>query len=247
MKLYTEQEIAQVRESGKLEEMARILFEFQTRKAKMAPRMKLHRRRIPRKDLTHAEQVRFVAYFESLWKITSDLEDLENYLVFWLMHNMGFSPGEVVGNQRNGSNLPGFQIGDLQSDGIFVHRKKGGGRYFRLPADIVEKMRIMVGGRKKTGDELKDKIFLIGFVDPVGTLDHRTKIHAEKAGLEGFKFIQPTAYRRAVGTRVARKTNKNLSETRDVMGLQNAESADRYVERMEPERQDEILLEENEA
>jgi integrase len=243
LKLYTEEEIAKVREFGRPEDMSRVLLEFEKREAKMAPRQKVRRRRIPRKELDESEQVRFIQYLEDLWKKTSDPDDLENYLIFWFMHRLALSTGEVVGSHRNGSNLPGLQVGELQSDGIYVHRKKGGGQYHHLPRDIVQKMQIVIGGRRKTGDEIQDRIFLPEMKDPVGVVIKRMKIHAHQAGLEGWKLIQPTAYRRAGGTRIARRTNKNLSETKDLMGLQSPHSADKYVERVSPERQDEILLE----
>jgi len=241
VKLYTQEEIAEVEESGRLEDAVRVLREFRTREAKMAPQKKIHKRSLPRKDLREDEQIKLIQYLENRWKQTSDVDDLENFLIFSLMHRFALSTGEVVSDHRAGANLPGLQVGELQSDGIFVHRKKGGGQYLRLDPETVQHMLLVSGGRKETGDEHQDRIFLLEKRDPTGTTVKRIKVLAKKAGLEGWKFIWPTAYRRAGGTRVARRTNKNLSETRDAMGLQSTHGAGKYVERTSPERLDEIL------
>lgn len=166
-----------------------------------------------------------------------DREGNSDSIIFWVMQKRGLKPGEIVGNHRNGSNLPGFQVGRVEEWGVLYKRAKGGEAKCLLPSDIVAKLRRTIGDRRLTGDELNDRIFLVGYEDPVGLLAHRMKIYAKDAGIEDWKSITPHGFRRLYGYLAAMRTDRNAAKTAQLLHLKNVASVSTYIPPMSPEEE----------
>jgi len=182
-----------------------------------------HRSKIPSKE----EEARVLETVERM--------SPSDALIFWLMGKRGLRIGEIVGNHRNGSNLPGLQIEDLTDSGVHVKGKKGHDDFIPLPPEIIVKLRQQtIRGKQpaKTGLIFYD---VGSHQDPVGTMDHRTKVYCREAGIEDSHYVHPHAFRHAFGFKVARMTNGDSYKVRDFMRHKNIAMSSRYVHGMSPE------------
>ena len=190
-----------------------------------------HRSKIPSKE----EEARVL---ETVAKMNPADE-----LIFWLMGKRGLRIGEIVGNHRNGSNLPGLQLEELTDSGVHVKGKKGHDDFIPLPGDIVSRLKGL-GGTRQKGPIFWD---VASHKDPVGTMDHRTKRYCCEAQVEDWQYVHPHAFRHAFGYKAARKTGGDVYKVRDLMRHKNTAMSSRYVQGMDPEEMKATLSKMDEA
>lgn len=158
-------------------------------------------------------------------------------LIYWLMGKRGLRIGEIVSNHRNGSNLPGLQLEDLTDSGVHVKGKKGHDDFIPLPSDKVSALKGL-GETRQKGPIFKD---IASHKDPVGTMDHRTKVYCREAGIEGWQWIHPHAFRHAFGYKAARAVGGDSFKVRDLMRHKNIAMSSRYVHGMDETEKKNLL------
>jgi integrase len=146
----------------------------------------------------------------------------------WGPTGSGLRNGEVVGNHRNGSNLPGAQVEDYRDDGfIYIRGKKNHIDKWPIPLDLRPYIKELIGKRTK------GKIFLDGYEDPVGVMDKFLKVCLKEAGVSEPDKIWPHRFRHAYAHYWAEKTNKNPVVLKGLMRHKNIAQTMTYIEEME--------------
>ena len=168
---------------------------------------------------------------------TIQKQDPADWLIYWLMGKRGLRIGEIVSNHRNGADLPGLQIGDLTDSGVHVKGKKGHDDFIPLPGFIVTELRQLIGDIE-TGPIFHN---IASHKDPVGIIDHRTKVYCKEAGIEDWQYVHPHAFRHAFGFKSARETKGDVYKVRDLMRHKGIQQSSRYVHGMSPEDLKETL------
>jgi integrase len=151
----------------------------------------------------------------------------------------GLRNGEVVGNHRNGSNLPGAQIEDFRDDGfIYIRGKKNHIDKWPIPHDLGPVIKELIGKRQK------GKIFLDGYEDPVGVMDKFLKVCMKEAGISDYDKIWPHRFRHAFAHDWARRTNKNPVVLKGLMRHKNIAQTMTYISEMEQDDSTQLLQKE---
>lgn len=149
----------------------------------------------------------------------------------------GLRNGEVVGNHRNGSNLPGAQIEDYRGDGhIYIRGKKNHIDKWPIPLDLGPVIKEIIGSR------VKGPIFTVsGYADPVGTMDHFLKVCMREAGIDDYEKIWPHRFRHAFAHYFARKYEKNPVTLKGVMRHKNINQTMTYINELEQDDSSKLL------
>lgn len=198
-----------------------VIFQSSEQRRKLTER----RSKIPSKD----EEARVLDHIAKV--------NPSDHLIYWLMGHRGLRIGEIVGNHRNGSNLPGLQLEELTDSGVHVKGKKGHDDFIPLPQDIVSRLKELGETREK--GPVFDEV--ASHKDPVGTMDHRTKVYCRDAGLENWQYVHPHAFRHAFGYKLARQVKGDAYKVRDGMRHKGIGQSSRYVHGMDPEEMKDTL------
>lgn len=168
-----------------------------------------------------------------------------HYFLFRLMGERGLRVGSITGIQRvhnyrvkDGSprtvtvDLPGLRKEDVREDGLVVHMK--GHRVVKVRVDpgLLSELREYagtLGDGEKIVDVYERKALRL------------IKEYAEKAGIEHPEHVYPHMLRHSFGTLMARKTGRDPWKVRDMMGHASVASSNRYVQKITPEEEEELL------
>jgi integrase len=148
----------------------------------------------------------------------------------------GLRNGEVVGNHRNGSNLPGAQIEDFRDDGfIYIRGKKNHIDKWPIPHDLGPVIKELIGKRRK------GKIFLDGYEDPVGVMDKFLKVCMREARVQEADKIWPHRFRHAFAHYIARKYDKNPVILKGAMRHKNIAQSMTYIDELQQQDSTKLL------